>query len=310
MCLSTDLVWFCAISKSPFMLYLKATANRSRHGSTGRPLDHDTATPRSAQPCKPWCPLCLKAMDICSQTCQESCCQHDQEQKTKSPSSKNLHWPTQSIMSTTSTHSVILPGLVSGLSYSSEPVEAHFQRKKKILRLQRPLLQPEGGSLLLGLSPPLHAFQSNSHYWVCIVDQEQHSLNIVKTPHRLGEESARERGKGREDRHRERDRTERGRIGACSKPESQNETFLGQCPDTVNKRLQIWLTKSRSNGRGGLQRASTTPTLRVLLLLRPTVPHAECLLNCDRKRRGGFSSNPLSNFFLSSLQVPSQNDFF
>lgn len=71
---------------------------------------------------------------------------------------------------------------------------------------------------------------------MCIVDQEQHSLNIVKTPHRLGEVRAEEGTGGKTGRER---RTERGRIGACSKPESQNETFLGQSPDDVNKRPEI-----------------------------------------------------------------------
>lgn len=58
------------------------------------------------------------------------------EKKKVSTSSKNFYQPSQSIMSTRHlNHSVILPGLVTGLSYSSEPVVAHFQttgvKKKK-----------------------------------------------------------------------------------------------------------------------------------------------------------------------------------
>lgn len=86
-----------------------------------------------------------------------------------------------------------------------------FKIQVKILSFKKGLIfSPGGRELQLCFSPPLRAFQSNSHYWVCIVDQEQHSLNIVKNPHRLCA-----RGKGREGRKRA---GRGGRRGTCWKP--------------------------------------------------------------------------------------------
>lgn len=89
--------------------------------------------------------------------------------------------------------SVILPGH----SYSTEPLATHSQKKEGIEKATRAAQQWPAPVLPRS---PLRAFRSNSHYWVDIVAQEQHGLNIVKNPHRVREwVCKRERG-GKTDR--------------------------------------------------------------------------------------------------------------
>lgn len=114
-----------------------------------------------------------------------------------------------------SNHSATLPGL----TYSSEPVVAHFQRTvvKEFLNWRGQSFSPAPA---LPLSPlPLYAFQPNSHYWVCIVNQEPHSLNIVKNPHWV-RESAQEGKGGKTDGEKGRDR-EKGSMLGTRKPEGK-----------------------------------------------------------------------------------------